>query len=80
MNKDKIGAIWKKDKFSSGVIEWKGEKINIVIFPNTYKDKENQPDYNILLSKPKEVAPQQEIPVISADTDISPVKPEDIPF
>ena len=54
---DNIGALWlkegKKGKFFSGSIELEGIKTQIVIFKNTNKTKENHPDYNILLSKPK---------------------------
>ena len=52
-----IGACWIKDgkngKYMSGNIEIDGKKTYIVIFKNHRKQKENQPDYNILLSEPK---------------------------
>lgn len=71
---DELGALWLKDgkngKYMSGRIEINGEKINIVVFKNTYKEKENQPDYKILRSRPKTDAPQQ-----TADT-----FEDDIPF
>ena len=56
---DKIGALWLKtaksgQKFMSGVVEHNGEKIQLVVFKNTKKEKENQPDYNIILGKPLE--------------------------
>lgn len=53
-----IGALWEKEgkagKYMSGQIEIGGNKINIVVFKNTNKKKENHPDWNILISKPKE--------------------------
>lgn len=57
MKEDELGALWLKEgksgKYMSGRIEVNGEKINIVVFKNTYKEKENQPDYKILRSRPK---------------------------
>lgn len=59
---DRIGAIWKgkdgKDYFT-GSIEGplnlgEGEKLKIVVFKNQRKEKDTQPDYNILKSKPRE--------------------------
>lgn len=55
-NPNNIGGLWKKTsqttgiQFLSGSIEYNGEKIFFSIFPNTYKEKENQPDYNIIKS------------------------------
>lgn len=51
-----IGALWAKEgqkgEFYKGhIILDNGEKVNIVIFKNNYKNKENQPDFNILKSK-----------------------------
>ncbi len=58
--KDKIGALWIKNDFFTGTIKIDDKEIKIVVFKNTYKEKDNQPDYNILISKPKteEVKPQ----------------------
>lgn len=59
---DRIGAIWKckdgKDYFT-GSIEGplnlgEGEKLKIVVFKNQRKEKDTQPDYNILKSKPRD--------------------------
>ena len=57
-----IGALWLKEskkgnKFMSGVVELGGEKYNIVVFKNTYKEKENHPDYRIFESKPRAEQP-----------------------
>ena len=57
MNADKLGALWLKkanngSSFLSGEITINEQKIKIVVFKNK-KEKENQPDYNILISRPK---------------------------
>ncbi|MBI2046506.1 MAG: DUF736 family protein [Parcubacteria group bacterium] len=71
----KIGALWVREtqegkKFMSGLIETLNGDVQIAVFKNDKKEKENQPDYNIVLS---ERAKQQ------AQADQSPA-PEDIPF
>lgn len=57
MNKeDKIGAFWTRDsksgqRYLSGHIEWKGEKIAITAFKNSYKEEgSKQPDFIIYKS------------------------------
>ncbi len=56
-NNDSIGALWIKEKnnkkYMSGVIEINGEKINIVVFKNSYKKENKHPDYRILRSRPQ---------------------------
>lgn len=68
-NEDNMGALWKKSgpkgEYFSGMVEVGDEKINIVVFPNSYKKAENQPDYRIMKSRPKgeqapKPAPRQE--------------------
>jgi len=64
---DKIGALWIKTSvkgdFLSGNIEIDGKKIPIVCFKNTLKKEgENTPDYNILISKPREEKKDNLIP------------------
>ena len=56
----KIGALWvRKSKdgrtYMSGLIKDMHGEIQIAVFKNDKKEKENQPDYNIVLSgnKPK---------------------------
>ena len=78
-NNDKeLGAIWikqskKGNEYMSGKITSPGgEEFNVVIFPNTKKTKETQPDYRIYLSEPRpetqETAPRpQETPAKSAE-------------
>jgi uncharacterized protein (DUF736 family) len=58
MSKRKIGALWSKKttegkEFFSGVITDLRGDIQIVVFKNE-KKTDNQPDYDILLSEPKE--------------------------
>ncbi len=55
----KIGALWlRKSKdglsFLSGVVQDMRGDINIAVFKNDRKEKDNQPDYNIVLSEPRE--------------------------
>lgn len=54
-NPNRIGALWIKRKnnnvFMSGELEIDGEKIRILVFKNTYKEQDNQPDYNIMLPR-----------------------------
>ena len=49
-----IGVLWKKEKngmdYYSGVLKDLRGDIRVAVFPNTYKEKENQPDMNIVLS------------------------------
>lgn len=61
--KQSIGALWEKtsgkgNKFFSGNIEWKGEKISIVVFPNNFKESEKHPDHKIYESEPRESKPK----------------------
>lgn len=51
--KQPIGALWEKETrqgatFFSGNIEWKGEKIKVTIFQNTFKKAgEKTPDWRV---------------------------------
>jgi len=49
-----IGVLWKREKngkeYYSGVLNDLRGKINIAIFPNTFKQADNQPDMNIVIS------------------------------
>ena len=60
----RIGALWSKkakegQEYFSGVISDLRGDIQIVVFRNDSKKNENQPDYNILLSEPKEVEKEE---------------------
>ena len=52
-----VGALWTKEgggqRFYSGFVEIDGEKREVVIFKNKFKEKENQPDLRIYKSIPK---------------------------
>jgi hypothetical protein len=49
-----IGVLWKREKdgkeYFSGVLNDLRGKINIAVFPNTWKEADNQPDMNIVIS------------------------------
>lgn len=56
---EEMGALWTKtsakgDKFLSGTIRVGDTAVQIVIFKNGYKEKDNQPDWRIYKSKPRE--------------------------
>ena len=61
-----IGALWlKKTKdgksYFSGVVEYPGVNLHVAIFKNEKKEKESQPDYQIIWSPPKDAKlPAQE--------------------
>ena len=64
----KLGAFWlKKDKngnsYMSGMIDNDSlphtEKIPVVLFKNTRKSEEKQPDYLLYLSEPREEKPKK---------------------
>jgi hypothetical protein len=60
---DNIGALWVKEgqkgDFYKGFITLEnGERLNILVFKNTYKNNEKQPDFQIL--KAKEIKKQEE--------------------
>ena len=55
---EKLGAMWKRlnkkgEPYLTGIIELKGEKINIIVFKNGYKKEDKHPDY-IIYSKEEE--------------------------
>ena len=64
MARTKIGALWSKKtsdgkEYFTGVISDLRGEIQIVVFPNDKKQNDKQPDYNILLSEPKEVEKEE---------------------
>ncbi len=71
----KIGALWIREtqegkKFMSGLIETLNGDVKIAVFKNDKKEKENHPDYNIVLSERQKPTPQVE----------GAPGPEEIPF
>jgi len=63
MNRRKIGALWSRKtsegrEYFTGVISDLRGDIQIVVFRNDKKQSDSQPDYDILLSEPRE---QEEI-------------------
>ena len=78
-----IGALWVKDskrgKFYTGNIEVNGVKVSIVVFKNSYKTKDNQPDLRIY-----ESVWQDKIEVAADNLATKPVESrvfeDDIPF
>lgn len=53
-----LGALWRKEgpsgPFMTGSVQVEGVKVDIVVFPNGFKEKDNQPDFRILKSRPRE--------------------------
>ena len=45
------GAFWKRDgkncKYLAGYVVINGEKMPVTVFPNQYKEKDNQPEFII---------------------------------
>ncbi|MDQ5987360.1 MAG: hypothetical protein CSYNP_03100 [Syntrophus sp. SKADARSKE-3] len=59
MASQKIGALWKRKTqdgktFLSGVIQDIRGDINVAVFANDRKDKDTQPDFNIVRSEQRE--------------------------
>ncbi len=79
----KIGALWLKEtkdgkKYFSGVLEDMRGEIRIAIFKNDRKEKENQPDYQIIVSEERREQRDQPADQTSQATDQ--VNLDDIPF
>ena len=66
-NPDEIGALWLKHgargEYMTGTISG----VKVVLFPNTNKNSEKQPDWRVLKSKPKESAPTTDAPTTGGD-------------
>lgn len=54
---ESIGALWKKSgakgDYFIGTISINGVATRIVVFPNTLKKNENEPDFRILKARPR---------------------------
>ena len=80
----KIGALWIREKdgkkYMSGVLNDLRGDINIAVFKNDRKEKENQPDYHIIISE----RPQANKPIREVSIDEPPIETEipidDLPF
>ena len=77
----KIGALWLKEtkdgkKYMSGVLEDIRGEIRIAVFRNDRKEKDNHPDYQIVLSEERKERSESDQTVDSADA----VDLSDIPF
>jgi len=77
----KIGALWLKEtkdgkKYMSGVLEDIRGEIRIAVFRNDRKEKDNHPDYQIVLSEERKERSETDQTADSADT----VNLSDIPF
>jgi len=78
----KIGALWLKEtkdgkKYFSGVLEDMRGEIRIAIFKNDRKEKENQPDYQIIVSEERR---EQHALADQTSTATDEVNLDDIPF
>lgn len=83
----KLGALWKKtsqkgEVLMSGEIEINGVKTKIVVFKNSHKEQEKQPDYNILLSEERGQRPatQEQVTEPKQGSGEQEIRIEDIPF
>jgi len=81
MASKRIGALWVRTtqdgkQYFSGVLNDLRGDINIAIFQNDRKEKENQPDYNIILSEPKGQNQQNQVSAFQpAPIQPVPIKP-----
>lgn len=53
-----IGALWKREgkgqRYLSGKLTIDGKQVDVVVFVNKFKEKDNQPDFRVYSSKPRE--------------------------
>ena len=52
-NPDEIGALWQKEKNGKIYFTVIVNDVKVVIFPNDRKQTEKQPDYRVLISRPR---------------------------
>lgn len=61
-NPDEIGALWlktgRKGKFLSGTVNGQ----DVLVFKNEHKRSEKAPDYRVLKARPRNAAPEPEMP------------------
>lgn len=86
MENNNIGALWikegQKGEFYKGYITLdNGEKVNMVIFKNDYKSKDNQPDFKILKAKSnKDEQYEKEEREAIQNEEIYGIQDSDLPF
>tara|TARA_Y100000310_G_scaffold295215_1_gene326340 strand:- start:3456 stop:3716 length:261 start_codon:yes stop_codon:yes gene_type:complete len=53
-----LGALWKREspnqKYLTGRLQVDGKDVNVVVFMNKHKTKENQPDFRVYRSKDRD--------------------------
>lgn len=56
-----LGALWKREspnqKYLTGRLQIDGKDVNVVVFSNRHKTKENQPDFRVYRSKDRDEVP-----------------------
>ena len=70
-----IGALWKREgknqRFLSGKLTIDGEVVNVVVYVNKFKEKDNQPDFRIYKDRPMDQTasdkPKQTVEDMDAD-------------
>lgn len=72
----KIGALWLKEtkdgkKYFSGVLEDLRGEIRIAVFKNDRKEKENQPDYQIIVSEERREQREAAEPLAQATDEVN---------
>jgi len=68
-----LGALWKREspnqKYLTGRLQIDGKDVNVVVFSNRHKTKENQPDFRVYRSKDRdEVSSSNNGEVVSSET------------
>ena len=52
-----LGALWKREspnqKYLTGKLQVDGKEVNVVVFSNRHKSKDNQPDFRVYKSEPR---------------------------
>lgn len=68
-----IGALWKREgknqRFLSGKITLNDEVVNVVVYVNKFKEKDNQPDFRIYKDRPMEQTASDKPKETSEDID-----------
>lgn len=61
--REELGALWKRQgrsqTYLTGYVNYKGERLNLVVFSQQSKKSENQPDFRIYESLPLENKTQE---------------------